>query len=230
MIAPRYMRAIAMSTLVCAATFAADAPVDWSAKWIAAADTEQAPLPIFRKEIDVTKPVVRATAFVCGLGHFDFSINGAKVGDHFCDPGWTDYKDTCLYVTFDVSNRLRPGRNALGMMLGNGMYNVTGGRYTKFKGSFGEPKLILQLQIEYRDGTAERVVSDASWRTDHGPITFSCAYGGEDYDARREQPGWDTPGFDDAKWGPAREVDGPGGALRASEAPPITVAETLKPV
>lgn len=203
---------------------------DWDAKWIAGSDDSPVPLPIFRKEIDVTKPLARAVVFVCGLGNFDLFINGAKVGDHFGDPGWTDYKDSCLYVPFDVTDQLRAGRNALGVMLGNGMYNVTGGRYTKFTGSFGEPKLILQLHIEYQDGSTGRVMTDESWRTDHGPITFSCAYGGEDYDARLEQPGWDRPGFDDAKWKPARVVVGPGGALRVSEAPPVTVAETLTPV
>lgn len=212
-------------------------PDDWKAKWIAgpeappqSTDTSSVPLPIFRKEFEVARPVKRAAAFVCGLGNFDLSINGKKVGDHFGDPGWTDYKDSCLYVTFDVTKYMRSGQNAMGVMLGNGMYNVTGGRYTKFTGSFGEPKLILQMQIDYEDGSTERIVTDASWRADHGPITFSCVYGGEDYDARLEQPGWDEPGFDDSKWKAARLVAGPGGALRASEAPPVTVAESLKPV
>ena len=210
---------------------------DWRGKWIAGmetasqeSDASPAPLPIFRKKFEVARPVNRAVAFVCGLGNFDFSINGEKVGDHFGDPGWTDYKDSCLYVTFDVTEYLRSGNNAMGVMLGNGMYNVTGGRYTKFTGSFGEPKLIMQMRIEYDDGSVESIVTDDSWRTDHGPITFSCVYGGEDYDARMEQPGWDEPGFDDAHWKPARMVAGPGGVLRASEAPPVTVAESLRPV
>ncbi|MEA3365807.1 MAG: family 78 glycoside hydrolase catalytic domain, partial [Candidatus Hydrogenedentes bacterium] len=185
-------------------------------------------MPIFRKQFGVEqKPVKRALAFVCGLGHFELSINGAKVGDHVIDPGWTDYKDTCLYVPFDVTEMLQAGPNALGIMLGNGMYNVTGGRYVKFLGSFGEPKLILHLRVEYEDGTVQRVVSDDSWKTDNGPIVFSCVYGGEDYDARREQPGWDTPGFDDSEWEPVRVVDGPGGTLRPQSAPPITVTKTI---
>lgn len=212
------------------------APTNWQARWIAGPEaapasngTSPAPLPIFRREFELTRPIARAVAFVCGLGNFDLFINGARVGDHFCDPGWTNYRDTCLYVTFDVKERLRPGRNAIGVMLGNGMYNVVGGRYTKFTGSFGEPKLILQLHIEYQDGGEERLISDASWRTDHGPITFSCVYGGEDYDARLEQSGWDRPGFDDAQWKSARVVEGPGGVLRASEAPPVKIVESLKP-
>lgn len=202
-------------------------PQDWQARWIAGVkDTP----PLLRREFTVAeKPVARALAFVCGLGHFDLSLNGAKVGDHVFDPGWTDYRDTCLYVPFDVTAQVRPGANALGVMLGNGMYNVAGGRYVKFTGSFGEPKLILELRIEYADGTVERVVSDDAWRSSRGPITFSCIYGGEDYDARLELPGWDTPGFDDSAWETVRVVDGPGGVLRASEAPPIIVADTLRP-
>ena len=185
-------------------------------------------MPIFRKEFAVEqKAVKRAMAFICGLGHFELSINGATVGDHVIDPGWTDYKDTCLYVPFDVTEMLKAGPNALGVMLGNGMYNVPGGRYTKFLGSFGEPKLILHLRVDYEDGTVQRVVSDDSWKTDDGPIVFSCVYGGEDYDTRREQPGWDSPGFDDSAWDAARVVEGPGGKLRAQSAPPIRVAKII---
>ena len=186
-------------------------------------------MPIFRTEFAVErKPVKRALACVCGLGHFELSVNGAKVGDHVIDPGWTDYRDTCLYVPFDVTAMLREGSNALGVMLGNGMYNVQGGRYVKFLGSFGEPKLILNLRVEYEDGMVQRVVSDASWKTDDGPIVFSCVYGGEDYDARREQPGWDAPGFDDSEWDAVRVVKGPGGKLRSQSAPPITVARSIR--
>ena len=85
-------------------------------------------------------------------------------------------------------------------MLGNGMYNVVGGRYAKFIGSFGPPKLILQLHIDYADGTSSAIVSDDSWKAAAGPIAFSCIYGGEDYDARKEIAGWDMPGFDDSAW------------------------------
>jgi len=198
---------------------------EWKAQWIGGVGQE---LPIFRKVFTpADKPIRKAVVFVCGLGQFELSLNGAKVGNHFLDPGWTNYRKTCLYVPFDITASLRPGRNALGVMLGNGMYNVKGGRYIKFEGSFGDPKLILQLRIDYADGTSDTVITDASWKTDRSPITFSCIYGGEDYDARLEQPGWDTPEFDDTQWKPAQAVDGPGGVLRISEAPPVTVADTL---
>ena len=115
-------------------------------------------------------------------------------------------------------------------MLGNGMYNVPGGRYVKFTGSFGPPKLICQLHVTLADGSAQVVTSDETWKCTAGPITFSCIYGGEDYDARREQPGWDSAGFDDAEWSTATVCEGPGGRLIAQTAPPITVAERLAAV
>jgi hypothetical protein len=115
-------------------------------------------------------------------------------------------------------------------MLGNGMYHVAGGRYVKFTGSFGPPKMILQLRIELADGTSTEVLSDGSWRTAPGPIQFSCIYGGEDHDARREQPGWDRPGFDDSAWQPAGVVEGPGGRLTARSAPPVKVMEVFRTV
>lgn len=199
---------------------------DWTANWIERTGPE---LPIFRKTFTpADKPIRRALALVCGLGQFEFSINGAKVGDHFLDPGWTNYRKTCMYVPFDVTNCLRPGQNVLAVMLGNGMYNVTGERYTKFKGSFGSPKLILQMRVEYQDGTSDTIITDESWRTTASPITFSCIYGGEDCDARLEQAGWQLPGFDDSTWNTPHVVEGPGGVLRAQDSPPVIVAETLQ--
>ncbi len=188
------------------------------------------PLPIFRKSFILEdSDISSASVAVCGLGHFELTINGQKVGDHFLDPPWSDYADTCYFVRFDVSGFLQSGENVLGVMLGNGMYNVKGGRYTKFTGSFGPPKLILRLVIS--QGDKEQIItSDKTWKTDAGPITFSCIYGGEDYDALQEQPGWDKPGFDDSHWKPVKVVDGPGGTLRPAISPPIKIVRHLEPV
>lgn len=188
------------------------------------------PLPIFRKFFVLEDtPVSSARVAICGLGQFELSINGVKVGDHFLDPPWSDYADTCYYVTFDVAELLKPGDNVLGVMLGHGMYHVPGGRYAKFVGSFGLPKLILCLVIT--QGNKQRIIaSDSTWKTDEGPVTFSCIYGGEDYDGRREQPGWDLPGFDDSQWKSIEVVEGPGGVLRPAISPPIKVIRRLKPV
>jgi len=188
-------------------------------------------LPIFRHAFAVAKPVAQATLYACGLGQAEFHLNGQKVGAGLLEPGWTNYRKTCLYQTYDVTKMLQPGANALGVMLGNGMYNVAGGRYTKFTGSFGPPKLIAQLQVDYADGTSDLIATDERWKLSPGPITFSCIYGGEDYDARQEQPGWDQPGFADAAWQPALVVQGPGGRLAGTSeaAPPILPMQVFAP-
>jgi hypothetical protein len=213
-------------------------PVTWRAKWIRAAEGGETsgPLPLFRREAIIKKPVRRALAHICGLGFYEWSINGRKVGDHVLDPGWTDYRKRCLYTTYDVTEQLQAAATGaerpavLGVMLGNGMFNVRGGRYVKFTGSFGPPQFIFQMHIEFADGTSTNLYSDASWKTALSPITFSCIFGGEDYDARREQPGWDRPGFDDSHWPVAIETIGPGGQLRAQSAPPIKVMTSFEPV
>ena len=190
--------------------------------------TQEHPLPLFRKTFHLEdKPVRDALVYVCGLGHFELSLNGAKVGNHVLDPGWTNYKQTCLYVPFRVTDLVQPGANAFGVMLGNGLYNVVGGRYTKFTGSFGPPMAVLQLHVLYEDGTTTTIGTDDTWKTLGGPITFSCPYGGEDYDARLELARWDTPQFDDSQWNAVHTVPGPGGVLRSQSAPPIVVMDTL---
>ncbi len=186
-------------------------------------------LPLLRRDFKVAKPVRRATALVCGLGFHELRVNGAKVGDDELEPGWTNYRKTCLYSAYDVTALIREGDNAVGVMLGNGMYNVTGGRYTKFLGSFGEPKLTLVLRLEYADGTAAAVLSDGAWKCATGPVVFSCIFGGEDYDARKEFEGWDRAGFADGEWAAARAVDGPGGRLAARLMQPIRVMESFTP-
>ena len=174
----------------------------------------------------------RATAFVCGLGQYEMSLNGQKVGDDLLTPGWTNYAKTCLYDTYDVTALIHSGENAVGLFLGNGMYRVHGGRYTKFEGSFGPLKAICLLRLEYADGTSALIGSDDQWRTHAGPITFSSIYGGEDFDARLVQSGWDRADFQGIGWEQAHLVNGPGGTLRgmSASAPPVRALETLKPV
>jgi alpha-L-rhamnosidase len=207
---------------------------DWSATWISAAISPESvkSLPLFRRDFVIAKRVARAVVYVSGLGQYELHLNGEKLGDGVLAPGWTDYRKTVLYNAFDVTAALHKGGNVFGVLLGNGMYNVenTKDRYTKFVASMGTPKLLLQAQISFSDGTSMRLVSDHNWRTIQGPITFSSTYGGEDYDARMEQPGWDRPGFREKDWLEAQETEGPGGKLAAQQSPPIKVGETFKPV
>lgn len=205
-------------------------PKAWRAKWITMEWSNDDPLPIFRKTALLTKTIRRAEIHICGLGQYELRLNGQRVGDRVMDPGWTNYRKTCLYSSYDVTDLLVQGENAIGVMLGNGMYNVVGGRYVKFKGSFGPPKLICQMHVTFADGSRQVIASDATWKCAAGPITFTCIFGGEDCDARREQQGWDAPGFDDSAWAASSVCEGPGGTLVAQTAPPVKVADTLRAV
>ncbi len=188
-----------------------------------------------RREFKVKAGLTRAVIHVTGLGQYELSVNGKKIGDALLAPGWTDYRKTVLYDTFDITQQLAKGGNALGLILGNGMYNLQPDyeRYVKFLNSYGPLKAIAQLRLEYADGSVETIATDKSWQVSPGPITFNNLFAGEDFDARLVQRGWDRPGFKtDAKWTAAIETSGPGGALKglSCAAPPIRAIETLKPV
>ena len=187
-------------------------------------------LPQLRREFTATKPVKRAMAYICGLGQFEMFLNGEKVGDHFLDPAWTKFDKEAQYVAFDITGELRDGKNAVGVMLGNGYYHTPHGRYLKLLFSYGAPKMICKLQIEYADGTAQTVVSDDKWRASESPVTFSSIYGGEDYDASAVQPGWAEPGFDDRKWKKAVLTQGAGVKLIPQISEPLKVMERIPTV
>jgi alpha-L-rhamnosidase len=198
---------------------------EWMPRWQGVHDV----LPLLRKPFVVHKAVRSAMAYVCGLGQFCLRLNGQKCGDHFLDPGWTKYDKHALYVAFDVTGELHQGANVLGVMLGNGFYFIPGDRYRKLSGAYGYPKMICRLLICYQDGSVEDIVSDTSWKTTGGPVTFSSIYGGEDYDARLEQEGWDRPAFDDKTWNDAVLVEGPL-KLDAQMAEPLKVFEHFAPI
>ena len=148
---------------------------------------------------------------VSGLGHNELTLNGDRVGDHVMDPGWTKYtaNGSCLFSTYDVTRMIKQGDNAFGVMLGNGMYNNVGPRYHKWTGSAGPRTLSLMLTIDGK----QTLVSDETWEGRAGPISFNSVYGGEDHDARLEEPGWDSAPFPTANasaWKRAVKASGPG--------------------
>ena len=171
------------------------------------------------------KEVAEAIAYVCGLGFYEFSLNGEKVGDSEFAPLWSDYDKSVYYNTYDVTHRMRSGENAIGVLLGNGFYNVQGGRYRKLQISFGAPTLLFKLLIRYTDGSQQTISSDPTWKYDLSPVVFNCIYGGEDYDARLEQQGWNCPGFNDDKWRPVVIQEAPKGVLRPQKAAPVKIME-----
>ncbi|MFF8881459.1 family 78 glycoside hydrolase catalytic domain [Streptomyces flaveolus] len=191
-------------------------------------------LPLFTKDFTLPKSVRSARLYVSGLGIHDTSINGEPVGDAVLEPANTDYAERVQYATYDVTDRLRSGRNTIGIELGNGMANVvsTADRYRKLYGNLSDPKLVAQLEITLADGTVRRIASGSDWRTTLGATTSSNWYGGEDYDARRAIPDWNKPGQDRGAWKAAATVAGPGtatgpAALSARETEPVRVIETL---
>lgn len=178
-----------------------------------------------RKAFKASKAIAEATVFICGLGNYELSLNGRKVGESEFAPLWTDFDKTVYYNIYDVTDFLKKGENVAGVILGNGFYNVQGGRYTKLKISFGPPTLSFKLLINYTDGTQEEIKSGADWKYMLSPITFNCLYGGEEYDARLEQKGWDKPGFNDSKWLPVVIQEAPKGKLRPQQTTPVKIME-----
>jgi alpha-L-rhamnosidase len=186
---------------------------------------------MLRREFRAEKKVKRATTYVSGLGFCDLYLNGRLVGDQLMNPALTGYDKRVLYVTFDVTEQIRSGVNAVGVVLGNGRYFAPRVAYPVEMHTYGYPKLLFQMRVEYDDGSVQDVVSDAKWMlTTQGPIRANSEYDGEEYDARNEQAGWSQPDFDGSGWKKAEFVDPPGGALEAQMIEPIRVTETLKPI
>ncbi|WP_156393625.1 family 78 glycoside hydrolase catalytic domain [Nocardioides sp. Root140] len=199
---------------------------------VRAPKTEVNPAPLLRREFQVDGDVRDATLFVAAGGYADMSLNGAPVSDDVLSPGFTDYDDTVQYVATDVTDQLAQGDNALGAQLGRGFYGMTGGNVWWWERApwHDEPVFRAVLHIEYADGHTEQVVTDDSWTIHDGPTVFDDLYGGEVYDARLVQDGYDTVGFDDAGWASATEVDGPAGGLVNQRQQPIRVTESLPAV
>ncbi|NQV31524.1 MAG: family 78 glycoside hydrolase catalytic domain, partial [Phycisphaeraceae bacterium] len=191
------------------------------------------PSPHLRKEFSVSKKISRASLYVTAQGHVEMRVNGERVGDEYFTPGWTDYRKRIYYRTYDVTSMLEQGANALGAILGDGWFR--GNISILDQNQYGKKlRLLTQLQIDYTDGTSQILASDPTWKASFGPIILSDMFEGETYDARQEMPGWDGPGFDDAKWtavDTGTEINPliqayPGVPVRATqEMPPVKLTE-----
>ena len=198
---------------------------------VRSAETRELPARNLRKEFAVEKKIAHATVSFSGLGLSELYVNGKKIDNHVLSPAFAQYDKRDFYVTYDVTKNLQRGTNALGVILGNGRFYADRSKVYAGTENFGFPKLLLNLDLEYTDGTSSQIVSDGSWMlTTNGPIVANNDYDGEEYDARKEMPGWSRPGFDDAQWQPAEIVSTPGGVLSAEMQEPIRVTGTVKPV
>jgi alpha-L-rhamnosidase len=204
-------------------------PGDWdkNTRWIRfskAVSKEVNPLPMFRKEFTINKKVGSAWLYISGLGQFNSYLNGMKIGDHVMDPAWTEYSKVVNYVTFDLTSQLRPGKNAIGVMLGNGLFA------RKQMRDFGTLVMTAQLHINFADGTSTDIVSDDSWKAHESPFTLTTFDATERYDARLAVEGWESPGLDDREWENAVAAKAPEGKLIAQSSPPVTARKTFEPI
>jgi len=202
------------------------------------------PAPLLRKSFTINKEISKAVAYVTGLGYFEFYANGQKVGKDVLVPNQTNYgkrpnlpdfsinvpdnftKYKVMYLAYDISDLLTQGENVVGSILGNGFYNP-GKFWTE---GYGTPRFLGQIHLTYADGSEEVIVSDETWKISKSPIVMNMVFYGEDYDARLEQDGWNTPGFDDTNWQKAVKKKAPEGDLVAHTARTDQVIESLAPI
>ena len=214
---------------------------DWKAKWTgldrsfpwdSVTTIARLSARYFRKDFTTGKEIKKAIVYISGLGLYELYINGNRIGDQVLAPCPTDYSKAVKYNTYDVTADIRKGNNAIGTILGNGRFFTMRQKYKPQKWhTFGFPKMLLQLEIEYKDGTRQTLVSDDTWKvTADGPIRTNNEYDGEEYDANKEMEGWNRPAFDDAKWLKAELVKDPGGRVEAQMNENMKVMETLQPV
>jgi alpha-L-rhamnosidase len=189
-----------------------------------------APSPLLRKEFAVTKDIKRARVRFSGLGWSELYINGKKVSDDVLSPTLTDYSQEVMYRTYDVTSFLKPGANAIGIMLGNGWYSAASVLPWEKGGPWGyPPRALMQLTITHNDGTETQLLTDKTWKTARGPVGANQLVAGETYDARCEKPGWSKTGFDHSKWRSVSVLAAPKGRLRSQTAPAMKVQDTFKP-
>ncbi|WP_100408242.1 glycoside hydrolase family 78 protein [Bacillus solitudinis] len=212
---------------------------EWEGKWIGAEektrdsekwmDKDLEPSLFLRKTFSTNKMVESATAHVTALGVYEFHINEKRVEDAYFAPGFTDYNLRLQYQMYDVTELLQAGENAVGALLGTGWYAGYVGMLGK--NVYGEqPFFQMQLNITYKDGTVERIVTDESWRVTTGPILYSDIIKGEYYDARLELSGWNSAKYDDSSWEAPLVKDDYEGELVSQIDPPVRITENLTPV
>ncbi len=197
---------------------------NWKGKWITDTyDYNVKPAPYFRREFNAAKKIESARVYIAVAGLYELSINGRRIGDHRLDPMYTRFDRRNLYVTYDVTENLQQGENAIGVLLGNGWYNHQSTAVWYFDKApwRARPKFCMDLRITYTDGTTETIFTGEDWRTALSPVVFNSIYTAEHYDARLEQPGWDKPGFKAEGWRNASNTGAPSQNIAAQVLHPI---------
>jgi alpha-L-rhamnosidase len=208
-------------------------PSDWKAHWIGPGyteDTLRRPSPLLRRTFKVSGKIRSATVFITAHGLYEAQINGRRVGEALFTPGWTRYDKRLQYQAYDVTGLVKNGKNAIGVTLGDGWYRGIFGQWNYHNNYGDDASLLLQLIIEYTDGTTDTVISDGSWKSSTGPIRYADLYNGEIYDARLEKKDWTAPAFDDKDWKDVVVRNYPRNNLVATVSPPVKEHETFSPV
>ena len=208
---------------------------DWvavpvGADWPEEPESDERRPPLVRTSF-VARPPASARLYVTAHGLYEVELNGVRIGREAMAPGWTPYNERLRYATYDVTELVQDGENALGAWLGDGWYRGRLGWYGGFRNLYGSDlSLIAQLELTYADGTTETIASGPGWRAATGPIIASGNYDGETYDAREERAGWSSPGFDDSDWSPVRTTERDPATLEAPVGPPVRCTEELRPI
>lgn len=227
---------------------------EWQGKWIGApwqgedsydvmGSTAFEPAPLLRKEFDIAKPVKEARFYGTGLGYFELYINGERVGEDYLSPNQTNYDKrptlntrgivvtdpfkeyTVMYLSHNLTTMLKEGRNAIGVILGNGFYDIT----THWVLGYGTPRFMGQIEIIYADGTRQIIASDENWRIERSAIVSDQIYHGEHYDARLEHDGWCKAGYNDSSWTKVALKSAPCGKLVPQNGPADRITERFTP-
>ncbi|MHA7831767.1 MAG: family 78 glycoside hydrolase catalytic domain [Flagellimonas sp.] len=216
---------------------------DWKAKWIGFKTKDNDPkdtlhlpaAPYMRKTFSVQGNIKKANLYVTSLGVYEMSLNGKRIGKDLLSPGWSDYNKRIYYKTYDVSNDINQGPNALGAILGDGWYAGYVGPKVLSKPRNRElyglhPALFCQLEIEYEDGQKQTIVSDESWKASQGPLVYADLLMGTGYNANLELTGWNTTGYNEKGWDNVFLHQGTEGTLQSYPGNSIQVYDELEPI
>ncbi len=208
---------------------------DWKADWISAKlpkGGNAGEIPYLRKAFNLEKEIEQARLYASAIGVYEMHINGRRVGKEYLTPYWTSYHQRIQYQVYDITKMLKKGRNAAGMILGNGwarnFRSIRTGRESD--NYFDYLAGIAQIEVKYRDGSTAIVSTDGSWKSSSGPLLSSTIYNGEVYDARQEMPGWDMDGFDESEWQQVEVIDHPRDVLVSTYGEPVVEHEELTPI
>lgn len=189
----------------------------------------------FRNTITTKKQIKSARAYICGLGYYELYINGEKTGDHVLDPAPSNYDKQAYYVSYDVSSQIKKGKNAIGIILGNGFYgqNISWKKDpddTKDDMSYGVPAVRLLIKVTYTDNSKAEYYTNENWKNATGPIVFDNIYGGDTYDARFDNEGWNTLAYNDKAWSNVKTISPELNKVSASQIAPIRKLKVLEPI